>query len=44
VQVSGKLSIPYIKWGLKSPNTFLLHVSDTVDVEIRSSGQILAAR
>lgn len=33
-------SVPYIKWGLKSPNTWLLHASDTVEVEIQAVGRI----
>ena len=40
VQVSSSFPIPYIKWGLKSPNTFILRVSDTVQLEIHASGQI----
>jgi polyisoprenoid-binding protein YceI len=33
--------IPYILWGLKNPNTFLLHVSDKVEVDISAVGRIL---
>ncbi len=47
VQVKGNnlsarthMVIPYIAWGLKSPNTFLLHVGDTVDVDISAAGRI----
>ena len=32
--------IPYVKWGLKSPNTFLLHVSDKVELHIHGVGTI----
>jgi len=32
--------IPYVKWGLKSPNTFLLHVSDKVELHIHAVGTI----
>jgi len=33
--------IPYIAWGLKNPNTFLLHVSDKVEVDITAVGRLL---
>jgi polyisoprenoid-binding protein YceI len=32
--------IPYIAWGLKNPSNFLLHVSDTVSLEITAVGQL----
>ena len=43
VEISSAFPIPYIKWGLKSPNTFILHVSDTVQLEIHATGQIIPA-
>ena len=33
-------AIPYIKWGMKDPGTFLLHASDTVELEINATAQI----
>ena len=33
--------IPYIAWGLKNPSTFLLHVSDKVEVDVSAVGRIL---
>jgi polyisoprenoid-binding protein YceI len=27
-------TIPYVKWGLKDPSTFFLHVSDKLDIDI----------
>lgn len=40
IDISSAFPIPYIKWGLKNPNTFILRVSDTVQLEIHASGQI----
>lgn len=40
VEILSTFPIPYIKWGLKSPNTFILRVSDTVQLEIHALGQI----
>lgn len=40
VQISSSFPIPYIKWGLKSPNTFILRVSDTVQLGIHASAQV----
>lgn len=40
IAISSAFRIPYIKWGLKSPNTFILRVSDTVQLEIHASGEI----
>jgi polyisoprenoid-binding protein YceI len=36
--------IPYIAWGLKNPSTFMLHVSDRVEVDIAAAGQVLSAQ
>jgi polyisoprenoid-binding protein YceI len=35
-----KITIPYKKWGMKDPSTFLLHADDTVDLEIHATAQI----
>jgi len=40
VQATTHFGVPYIKWGLRSPNTFLLKVDDTVEVEIHAAGQM----
>jgi polyisoprenoid-binding protein YceI len=43
IQADGKISIPYIKWGLKNPSSFLLRARDTVEVEIHVIGQFVSA-
>ncbi len=32
--------IPYVGWGLKNPSTFILKVSDKVDIDIHASGHV----
>ena len=35
-----RFTIPYIKWGLKDPSTWLLHASDTVNLEIQVTAKL----
>jgi polyisoprenoid-binding protein YceI len=43
IQASTKFAVLYGEWGLKNPSTFLLHVSDTVNLDIQTTGQISEA-
>jgi len=37
---SAKFSIPYVTWGLKSPNTFLLKADPAVQIELELTGSL----
>ncbi|MGB8542315.1 MAG: YceI family protein [Candidatus Acidiferrales bacterium] len=43
IQVSAHFSVPYVQWGIKSPSTFLLRASDTVEIEVHASGHFVSA-
>ena len=31
-------TVPYVKWGMKNPSTFVLRVDQSVEIEIQASG------
>lgn len=33
--------VPYAKWGMKNPSTFFLRVSDSVDIDLVTSGSVV---
>jgi polyisoprenoid-binding protein YceI len=37
---TAKFSVPYVQWGLKSPNTFLLKADPAVEIELEMSGAL----
>src|SRR5580700_744383 len=48
LQISGssanfktQLVIPYVQWGMKNPSTFILRVSDKINLDIAASGHLV---
>ena len=37
---SSKFSVPFIKWGLKNPSTFVLRTNDAVEIEIEAAARV----
>ena len=35
---TGHFVVPYQKWGIKNPSTFILRVSESVELDVRASG------
>ncbi|MGB0035068.1 MAG: YceI family protein [Candidatus Acidiferrales bacterium] len=40
LQANAHFSVPYAQWGLKNPSTWLLHVNDSVDVDVHATGHL----
>jgi hypothetical protein len=34
--ITAHFSVPYQKWGMKNPSTFLLHVDDRVEITLHT--------
>jgi len=39
VRASTHFSIPYVKWGMKNPSTFVLRVADHVEIDLNAVGR-----
>jgi polyisoprenoid-binding protein YceI len=40
LHASTQFPIPYVAWGMKDPSTFLLHVADSIQVEIETTANV----
>jgi polyisoprenoid-binding protein YceI len=40
LEADTQFPVPYPKWGMKNPSTFLLHVADTVQIHIHAVGRL----
>ena len=36
-----ELVLPYVKWGMKNPSTFVLRVSDKVTLDVAATGHVV---
>lgn len=37
---TARFAVPYVKWGIKNPSTFILRVEQSVDIDLLASGEI----
>jgi polyisoprenoid-binding protein YceI len=42
INMTTHMVIPYVRWGLKNPSTFILRVSDKLDLDVKATGQLTA--
>lgn len=40
VTANTSFAVPYVKWGMKNPSTFILRVDETVDITIHAIGHL----
>jgi hypothetical protein len=40
ISTSSRFTIPYLAWGLKNPSTFVLRVSDKVEIDLQATGRV----
>ena len=43
MKCSTRITIPSVQWGMDTPSTFILRVSDKVDIEIQAGGKLTPA-
>jgi polyisoprenoid-binding protein YceI len=40
LRITTHIDIPYVQWGMKNPSNFLVHVGDTVAIDIQAAGRV----
>lgn len=40
ITATSRVTIPYVKWGMKNPSTLMLRVADHVEIELRLTGRL----